>query len=78
VSDAAASLCRVFELSFPRRQQGRRFRRAAASGAAAITAGALAVIAAGTGATAPAGLLALTTWRYAWSRICRAPSAAGV
>lgn len=59
VSESAASLCRMFELSFPRRQQGRRLRRAAASGAAALTAGALAVIAAGTGATAPAGLLAL-------------------
>jgi len=49
----------VFGLSFPRRQQGRRLRRAAASGAAAIVAGALAATAASGGATALAGLLAL-------------------
>ena len=49
----------VFQSSFPRRQQARRLRRAAASGAAAIVAGALAVIAVGAGATALAGLLAL-------------------
>jgi len=45
--------------SFPRRQQYRRLRRAAASGAAAIAAGALAATAAGAGATPLAGLLAL-------------------
>ena len=49
----------MFESSFPRRQQARRLRRAAASGAAAIVAGALAATAAGVGATALAGLLAL-------------------
>ena len=49
----------VFELSFPRRQQGRRLRRAAARCAAAIVAGALAATAAGAGATAFAGLLVL-------------------
>jgi Nuclease-related domain len=49
----------VFQSSFPRRQQARRLRRAAASGATTIVAGALAVIAAGDGATALAGLLAL-------------------
>jgi Nuclease-related domain len=49
----------VFRSSFPRRQQGRRLRRAAASGAAAILAGALAATAATAGATAFAGLLAL-------------------
>jgi Nuclease-related domain len=49
----------VFELSFPRRQQGRRLRRAAASGSAAIVAGALAATAASAGATPLAGLLAL-------------------
>ena len=49
----------VFHSSFPRRQQARRLRRAAASGAAAIAAGALAVIAAGAGAPALTGLLAL-------------------
>ena len=59
VSEAAASLFRVFWSSFPRRQQARRLRRAAASCAAAITAGALAVTAAGAGATALAGLLAV-------------------
>ena len=46
----------VFESSFPRRQQARRLRRAAAT---AIVAGAVAVIAAGDGATALAGLPAL-------------------
>ena len=51
----------VFALSFPRRQQARRLRRAAASGSAAIVAGALAVTAASVGATALAGLLALVT-----------------
>ena len=47
----------VFWSSFPRRQQARRLRRAGARCAAAITAGALAVTAAGTRATALAGLL---------------------
>ena len=47
--------------SFPRRQQHRRLRRAGASGATAIAAGALAVIALGTGAPALAGALALVT-----------------
>jgi hypothetical protein len=45
--------------SFPRRQQGQRLRRAAASGSAAIVAGALAATAAVRGSTALAGLLAL-------------------
>jgi Nuclease-related domain len=49
----------VFALSFPRRQQARRLRRAGASGAAAIVAGGLAATAAGAGATALAGLLAV-------------------
>jgi Nuclease-related domain len=49
----------VFQLSFPRRQQARHLRRATASGAAAIVAGALAAIAAVAGAAALAGLLAL-------------------
>jgi Nuclease-related domain len=49
----------VFWSSFPRRQQARRLRRAAASGSAAIVAGAFAASAAGIGATAVAGLLAL-------------------
>jgi hypothetical protein len=49
----------VFWSSFPRRQQARRLRRAAASGSAAIVAGAFAATAAGAGATALAGLLAL-------------------
>ena len=49
----------VFGLSFPRRQQARRLRRAGASGAAAIVAGALAATAASVGATALAGMLAL-------------------
>jgi hypothetical protein len=52
-------LFRVFWSSFPRRQQARRLRRAAASGSAAIVAGAFAASAAGIGATALAGLLAL-------------------
>ena len=47
--------------SFPRRQQHRRLRRAAASGAAAIAAGALAIIALGAGAPALAGALVLVT-----------------
>ena len=50
---------RVFWSNFPRRQQARRLRRAAARGSAAIVAGALAASAAGIGATALAGLLAL-------------------
>ena len=45
--------------SFPRRQQARRLRRAAASGSAAIVVGALAATAAGVGAGALGGLLAL-------------------
>jgi len=49
----------VFRSSFPRRQQARHLRRAAASGAAAIAAVALALIAVGADATAVAGLLAL-------------------
>jgi len=49
----------VLMRTFPRRQQTRRLRRAAASGAAAIVAGALAATAAGAGATALAGSLAL-------------------
>jgi hypothetical protein len=49
----------VFGLSFPRHQQARRLRRAAASGLAAVVAGALAATAANVGATALAGLLAL-------------------
>jgi len=49
----------VFGLSFPCRQQARRLRRAGASGAAAIVAGALAATAASVGATALAGMLAL-------------------
>ena len=49
----------MFWSSFPRRQQARRLRRAAARGSAAIVAGALAASAAGIGATALAGLLAL-------------------
>ena len=57
--EAGFKLGPVFESSFPRRQQARRLRRAAASGAAAIAAGALALIAIGAGATALAGLLAL-------------------
>ena len=47
--------------SFARRQQYRRLRRAAASGATAIGAGALAIIALGVGAPALAGALALVT-----------------
>ena len=51
----------VFQSSFPRRQEARRLRRAVATGAAAIAAGALAVVAIDAGATALAGLLALFT-----------------
>jgi Nuclease-related domain len=47
--------------SFPRRQQFRRLRRAAVSGAGATGAGALAIIALGTSAPAVAGALALAT-----------------
>jgi len=47
--------------SFPRRQQYRRLRRAAASGATAIAAGALAIIALGADAPALAGALVLVT-----------------
>ena len=49
----------MFLSSFPRRQQARRLRRAAASGAAAIAAGGLSAMAGGAGATALAGFLAL-------------------
>jgi hypothetical protein len=45
--------------TFPRRQQVRRLRRGGASCLSAVAVGALAVIAAGAGATAPAVLLAL-------------------
>ena len=61
MSEAGFKLGPVFESSFPRRQQARRLRRAAASGAAAIAAAALALIAIGADATALAGLLALVT-----------------
>ncbi len=47
--------------SFPRRQQYRRLRRAVASSAIAIGAGALAIIALGIGAPALAGVLVLVT-----------------
>ena len=46
-------------MSFPRRQQARRLRRATASGLAAVVAGGLAATAAGAGTTALAGSLAL-------------------
>jgi hypothetical protein len=64
----------VFWSSFPRRQQARRLRRAGARCAAAITAGALAVTAAGTRATALAGLLlvvmvALAVDARRWTRM---------
>jgi hypothetical protein len=64
----------VFWSSFPRRQQARRLRRAGARCAAAITAGALAVTAAGTRATALAGLLlvvmaALAVDARRWTRL---------
>jgi hypothetical protein len=49
----------VVRSSFPRRQQVRRLRRAAASCVAAIAVGGLAAVAVGAGATAPAGLLAV-------------------
>ena len=49
----------MLHMSFPRRQQYRRLRRAAASGAAGVVAGALAVIAASAGAVAVAGVLLL-------------------
>jgi len=49
----------VFALSFPRRQQARRLRRAVARVAAAVIVGALAAIAKSVGATASAGL-----WRW--------------
>ena len=55
----ACKLVPVFHPSFPRRQQARRLRRAAASCAAAIAAVGLTAIATAAGATAPAGLLAL-------------------
>jgi hypothetical protein len=49
----------VARLTFPRRQQYRRLRRSAASGAAGLAAGAFAVIAADAGAFAVGGLLSL-------------------
>ena len=51
----------VIRSSFPRRQQHRRLRRAAASGAGATAAGAVAIIALAAGALALAGVLALVT-----------------
>ncbi|MFZ0972406.1 MAG: NERD domain-containing protein [Solirubrobacteraceae bacterium] len=64
----------MFWSSFPRRQQARRLRRAGARCAAAITAGALGVTAAGTRATALAGLLlvvmaALAVDARRWTRL---------
>ena len=64
----------MFWSSFPRRQRARRLRRAGARCAAAITAGALAVTAAGTRATALAGLLlvvmaALAVDARRWTRL---------
>jgi hypothetical protein len=49
----------MFRWSFPRRQQYRRLRRGAATGAAGLAAGAVAVIAARAGGTALAGVLLL-------------------
>ena len=49
----------MFRWSFPRRQQYRRVRRAAGDGIAGLAAGALAVLAAGTGHLAVAGALLL-------------------
>jgi hypothetical protein len=49
----------MLRVSYPRRQQCRRIRRAVASGAAGLAAGALAVIAAAVGAIAVAGMLVL-------------------
>ena len=54
-------LLRVARSSFPRRQQYRRLRRAAASGAAGLATGAFAVIAAAAGALAVAGILIVAT-----------------
>ncbi len=51
----------VLKRTFPRRQQIRRLCRTAATGAAALAAGALAVVAIDAGATALAGFLALVT-----------------
>jgi hypothetical protein len=51
----------MVHMSFPRRQQYRRLRRAAASGTAGLVAGAFAVIAAGAGALPVAGVLLLVT-----------------
>jgi len=51
----------VIRSSFPRRQQHRRLRRAAASGAGATAAGAVAIIALAAGAPTLAGALALVT-----------------
>jgi Nuclease-related domain len=60
-SAGRASFSPMVRSSFPRRQQYRRLRRAAASGTTAIAAAALAIIALGTGALALAGALALVT-----------------
>ncbi len=51
----------MLRVSYPRRQQCRRLRRAVASGSAGLLAGSAAVIAAGAGALAVAGALALIT-----------------
>jgi Nuclease-related domain len=56
---AGCKLLGVFRPSFPRRQQYRRVRRAAVSGAAALTAGALTAAAAYRGLIAAAGMLLL-------------------
>ena len=56
-----ANFSRMVQASFPRRQQYRRLRRAAASGATAIAAGALAIIALDADAPTLAGALALVT-----------------
>ena len=50
----------MFVASFPRRQQYRRLRQAAAATATGLTAGALALQAVGAGALRGAGLLLLT------------------
>jgi hypothetical protein len=51
----------MLRMSYPRRPQFRRLRRAVASGAAGLAAGALAVVAASAGATPDAGMLILVT-----------------
>jgi len=50
----------MLRLSYPRRQQYRRLRRAAASGAAGVATGALALVAATADALSVAGILAVT------------------